>query len=525
MGLGSVVQTARAGGQTELPESLRAMANHKLKNFKRSDSFNLASGRNRFFTQETEKKLEVKEEVKEEHAAPPVAEYDTVEFRRLAAYLRELSDITKRKEEAVYVTLTPELETLKLRAEEAEQRSLGDTFFGVDGLRNDEAANREAMGAEDALSASREEDDRADERRVFVEKWMELEKKASKERRRRHEERARAQYMAAFAKATSSEEIMAYVWPKMPAEVLDAPMLEEDAEPDAPAPSPAKARAVPAYKRTEEERQGRKPFRCGSWKHQAGAGRLPKRPKDPLGPLEAAPGGPGPFRLDASLGQADSVFSIPPRTPAPPTVISSQWSSQASELEYVRSRSVGAFGGGASLGDPKPRKAPRAAEQTSVKPAEAERLDAMVARALGGDVPPSTSRKSSRGGAGYVISTFQPAEADALAYLNRPKVKSKRQIFRELCFDATARYAMHCTNSKDHLPVACVLQYCDDAAAGPHPDHAVFKAMRDFPPMRKAVAAYKPIDLVHGLEFCEFDELDDYFAEIIDANFLYAKGK
>ena len=110
---------------------------------------------------------------------------------------------------------------------------------------------------------------------------------------------------------------MAYVWPKMPAEVLDAPMLEDDAEPDAPSPSPAKARAVPAYKRTEEERQGRKPFRCGSWKHQAGAGRLPKRPKDPLGPLEAAPGGPGPFRLDASLGQADSVFSIPPRTPAP----------------------------------------------------------------------------------------------------------------------------------------------------------------------------------------------------------------
>ncbi|KAK7231199.1 hypothetical protein SO694_00071163 [Aureococcus anophagefferens] len=489
MGLGSVVQTARAGGQTELPESLRAMANHKLKNFKRSDSFNLASGRNRFFTQETEKKLEVKEEVKEEHAAPPVAEYDTVEFRRLAAYLRELSDITKRKEEAVYVTLTPELETLKLRAEEAEQRSLGDTFFGVDGLRNNEAANREAMGAEDALSASREEDDRADERRVFVEKWMELEKKASKERRRRHEERARAQYMAAFAKATSSEEIMAYVWPKMPAEVLDAPMLEEDAEPDAPAPSPAKARAVPAYKRTEEERQGRKPFRCGSWKHQAGAGRLPKRPKDPLGPLEAAPGGPGPFRLDASLGQADSVFSIPPRTPAPPTVISSQWSSQASELEYVRSRSVGAFGGGASLGDPKPRKAPRAAEQTSVKPAEAERLDAMVARALGGDVPPSTSRKSSRGGAGYVISTFQPAEADARPlHLNRPSTAA---------------------TTRPRAP----------------PDHAVFKAMRDFPPMRKAVAAYKPIDLVHGLEFCEFDELDDYFAEIIDANFLYAKGK
>ncbi|KAH8075176.1 hypothetical protein JL721_1171 [Aureococcus anophagefferens] len=514
MGLGSVVQTARAGGQTELPESLRAMANHKLKNFKRSDSFNLASGRNRFFTQETEKKLEVKEEVKEEHAAPPVAEYDTVEFRRLAAYLRELSDITKRKEEAVYVTLTPELETLKLRAEEAEQRSLGDTFFGVDGLRNDEAANREAMGAEDALSASREEDDRADERRVFVEKWMELEKKASKERRRRHEERARAQYMAAFAKATSSEEIMAYVWPKMPAEVLDAPMLEEDAEPDAPAPSPAKARAVPAYKRTEEERQGRKPFRCGSWKHQAGAGRLPKRPKDPLGPLEAAPGGPGPFRLDASLGQADSVFSIPPRTPAPPTVISSQWSSQASELEYAL-----------PAPPPLPDGAAPAAAVPPAAEAEAERLDAMVARALGGDVPPSTSRKSSRGGAGYVISTFQPAEADALAYLNRPKVKSERQIFRELCFDATARYAMHCTNSKDHLPVACVLQYCDDAAAGPHPDHAVFKAMRDFPPMRKAVAAYKPIDLVHGLEFCEFDELDDYFAEIIDANFLYAKGK
>ncbi|EGB07370.1 hypothetical protein AURANDRAFT_65008 [Aureococcus anophagefferens] len=351
--------------------------------------------------------------------------------------------------------------------------------------------------------------------------------------------------MAAFAKATSSEEIMAYVWPKMPAEVLDAPMLEEDAEPDAPAPSPAKARAVPAYKRTEEERQGRKPFRCGSWKHQAGAGRLPKRPKDPLGPLEAAPGGPGPFRLDASLGH--------------PAAHAGAADGHLEPLEYVRSRSVGAFGGGASLGDPKPRKAPRAAEQTSVKPvlaplappgqslpappplpdgaaapaaavppaveAEAERLDAMVARALGGDVPPSTSRKSSRGGAGYVISTFQPAEADALAYLNRPKVKSKRQIFRELCFDATARYAMHCTNSKDHLPVACVLQYCDDAAAGPHPDHAVFKAMRDFPPMRKAVAAYKPIDLVHGLEFCEFDELDDYFAEIIDANFLYAKGK
>ncbi|KAH8076955.1 hypothetical protein JL720_10254 [Aureococcus anophagefferens] len=410
MGLGSVVQTARAGGQTELPESLRAMANHKLKNFKRSDSFNLASGRNRFFTQETEKKLEVKEEVKEEHAAPP-----------------------RRR-----------------------------------------AANREAMGAEDALSASREEDDRADERRVFVEKWMELEKKASKERRRRHEERARAQYMAAFAKATSSEEIMAYVWPKMPAEVLDAPMLEEDAEPDAPAPSPAKARAVPAYKRTEEERQGRKPFRCGSWKHQAGAGRLPKRPKDPLGPLEAR-------------GRAR------PSLPAPPPL-------------------------------PDGAAAPAAAVPPAAE-AEAERLDAMVARALGGDVPPSTSRKSSRGGAGYVISTFQPAEADALAYLNRPKVKSKRQIFRELCFDATARYAMHCTNSKDHLPVACVLQYCDDAAAGPHPDHAVFKAMRDFPPMRKAVAAYKPIDLVHGLEFCEFDELDDYFAEIIDANFLYAKGK
>ena len=50
-------------------------------------------------------------------------------------------------------------------------------------------------------------------------------------------------------------------------------------------------------------------------------------------------------------------------------------------------------------------------------------------------------------------------------------------------------------------------------------DCRVVRALRDFPPLRAAVAKFKPVD-PHGLEFAEFDEFDLYFAEIITANCL-----
>ena len=152
-------------------------------------------------------------------------------------------------------------------------------------------------------------------------------------------------------------------------------------------------------------------------------------------------------------------------------------------------------------------------------------LDAMVAKALGGDVPKPSGRRPSRGGSGYVISGFHAADADALAYLNRPKVKSKRTIFLELCLDACIRFPHDTTNSKEHLPVGAILQYVDGDDVGPHPDHPVFAACRNFPPMRNAVAKYKPEDMVHGLTFVEFDEIDVYFEELIRCNMLKPEPK
>ena len=143
----------------------------------------------------------------------------------------------------------------------------------------------------------------------------------------------------------------------------------------------------------------------------------------------------------------------------------------------------------------------------------------MVAEALGGAVPEArSSRRSSRGGDGYVISTYAAGAADALALEEMARPPTKREVFEALCVAATSVYPHHTTNSAHHLPVSCLLLFVDeDTAPQTARDSPMVKALRDYPPLRASVATFKPFD-PRGLEFAEFDELDQYFNEILTSN-------
>ena len=60
-----------------------------------------------------------------------VSQYESVDFKRMSAYLAQL---TEPKTASDRVELPPELECLQMGCEEAEQRALGDTFFGIDNV-------------------------------------------------------------------------------------------------------------------------------------------------------------------------------------------------------------------------------------------------------------------------------------------------------------------------------------------------------------------------------------------------------
>ena len=301
------------------------------------------------------------------------------------------------------------------------------------------------------------------------------------------------------------------------------------------------------YKKAERERLGRRPFRCGSWKKPGGgAAKLPKKPRDPFAPPARAP-----------LADFGSKFDLPSGSMASaPTVCGGQVDED--EVDFARSISS-ARTEEPTFARPRPRRAvaKTAAGRApdSLKPidfgaagrpelvpetddaaparrpplppsieAEAEKLDAMVRAALGGNVPKFPKHalhgKLPKGhyASGAMMTTFRRGNVDALKYLDEPTEPSPEDIFKELCETARRLYPEHSTNSTDHLPVSCLLRLADERA-GPRPDHYVMWALREFPPIRDAVAEYEPED-PHGLEFVEFDEFETYFSEIIRGNGL-----
>ena len=108
---------------TNLPDKLRYLADHKLKSFQRSDSFNLTSTRswsNQAGSDDLEKG---KVERPVEHVVqyrPQVSanEYSTPEFKRMATYLQQLTS-TSNANRSNYEHLAPEVECLRMASEDS----------------------------------------------------------------------------------------------------------------------------------------------------------------------------------------------------------------------------------------------------------------------------------------------------------------------------------------------------------------------------------------------------------------------
>ena len=132
---------------------------------------------------------------------------------------------------------------------------------------------------------------------------------------------------------------------------------------------------------------------------------------------------------------------------------------------------------------------------------EAQRLDAAVAAARSGTPPVVEARaRTPQTPQGTVLVSQRRDDASSLG-----RIKAEN-LFGELC--AAAR-----TPSPNYLPVATLLEMADGAASELK-DHPILRAIRCYPVIRKCASKYEPED-PRGLTFLEFDQLQSWFAELI----------
>ena len=131
---------------------------------------------------------------------------------------------------------------------------------------------------------------------------------------------------------------------------------------------------------------------------------------------------------------------------------------------------------------------------------EAQRLDAAVAAARSGTPPVVEARaRTPQTPQGTVLVSQRADSGQSLGRIHA------ENLFGELC--AAAR-----TPSPNHLPVATLLEMADGASE--LKDHPILRAIRSYPVIRKCASKYKPED-PRGLTFLEFDQLQEWFGELI----------
>ena len=132
---------------------------------------------------------------------------------------------------------------------------------------------------------------------------------------------------------------------------------------------------------------------------------------------------------------------------------------------------------------------------------EAQRLDAAVAAARSGTPPVVEARaRTPQTPQGTVLVSQRADSGQSLGRIHA------ENLFGELC--AAAR-----TPSPNHLPVATLLEMADGAASELK-DHPILRAIRSYPVIRKCASKYEPED-PRGLTFLEFDQLQEWFGELI----------